>query len=312
MASRALRGNGYVEKEKKDSIIEVAKRIGYIPNLTARSLRQYKSKTIGLMLMKGMSLLEYSIQEELQKHGYRLLIVYSNGDADRERECFLTMLSSRVDGILAFFSNYRNQDLVDICLKNEIPILQLFGQQYDGLKTVIADDEEITYDITHYLISCGHRNILFLERKLAEPDDMAHPVNGCFSGFCRAMSEVDITVDYNDFYCLPIEDGIDEAIRKSIAQRRPTAIIGANSEIASIALEYLHSEKIQVGKDVSFVSYDDNAWCSCMDITAYAHNHKAFGCCCARTIVSLIAGEKQPELQKVYTTLHERNSIAAI
>ena len=48
--SRALSGRGYVAAEVKTRIHEAARRMGYVPDLTARNLRQRSSSTIGLVV----------------------------------------------------------------------------------------------------------------------------------------------------------------------------------------------------------------------------------------------------------------------
>jgi len=309
MASRALRGTGYIDQDKKSKILEVASSLGYIPNLTARSLRQDCSHVIGLMLMKSIGLLEYYIQQSLLKYGYRLLVVYSNGERTRERECIVTLLSSRVDGIICFFSNYENEDLIEQCRKNDIFILQLFGQQYRGLNSIIIDDELLTYNLTKLFIDKGHRNILFLERKLLEEKAKANIVNGSYVGFCKAMKSVGVTVKYDDFFCLPIETGIEDTIYSLIANKEPSAVIGADARISEMALVALSKCGKTIGKDISFASYDDTKWCEYLRITAYEHDHMAIGQKCAEAIVNLISGKKISSIEKYVSIMHIRGSI---
>ena len=312
MASRALRGTGYIDQEKKEKILNIASKIGYIPNLAARSLRQDCSHIIGLMLMKGMGLLEYYMQQALLKYGYRLLVVYSNGERLKERECINTLLSSGVDGIICFFSNYENVDLIDQCRKNGVPVLQLFSEQYDGLNSIVIDDELMTYNLTRMMTEKGHRKILFLERKLLDEDEKANPVNGSYSGFCRAMSEVGIHVSYNDFYCLPIEDGIEEAIYSLLVEKKPTAVIGADAHISEMALVTMRKIGMNIGNNISFASYDDARWCEYLGITAYEHDHLKIGEKCAESVVNLISGKAISHIEKYVSVLHQRESVLTV
>ncbi|MBN2711573.1 MAG: LacI family DNA-binding transcriptional regulator, partial [Planctomycetes bacterium] len=48
--SRALKQSGYVGEETRERIMEAAKRLGYRPNLAARSLKTGKSYEIGVIL----------------------------------------------------------------------------------------------------------------------------------------------------------------------------------------------------------------------------------------------------------------------
>lgn len=46
VVSRALNNSGYVDKEKKKKIIEIANREGYMPNPVAMALQQKKNRQL--------------------------------------------------------------------------------------------------------------------------------------------------------------------------------------------------------------------------------------------------------------------------
>ena len=47
--SRALRGEGYVRSETRDMVLEVARELGYRPNLVARALRTGRSQEVAVV-----------------------------------------------------------------------------------------------------------------------------------------------------------------------------------------------------------------------------------------------------------------------
>ena len=52
VVSRALNNSGYVEKEKKKRIIDIANQYGYIPNPIAMALQQKKNSPTALFLRR--------------------------------------------------------------------------------------------------------------------------------------------------------------------------------------------------------------------------------------------------------------------
>jgi len=46
VVSRALNNSGYVEQNKKDTILRIAKELGYVPNPVAMSLQQKRTRQI--------------------------------------------------------------------------------------------------------------------------------------------------------------------------------------------------------------------------------------------------------------------------
>ena len=49
-ASRALSGRGYVSDSVRDRLLEVADRLGYVPNASARTLKQRTSRVVGVVV----------------------------------------------------------------------------------------------------------------------------------------------------------------------------------------------------------------------------------------------------------------------
>src|SRR6266542_5761905 len=49
-ASRAISGRGYVSADARARLLEVAERLGYVPNASARTLKQKTSRVIGVVV----------------------------------------------------------------------------------------------------------------------------------------------------------------------------------------------------------------------------------------------------------------------
>ncbi len=88
--SRAFRDDVYISREVRERILAAAEKLGYTPNLMARSLKSQKSRIIGLVISDidnpFYSIITRIIESELKRLGYRLLLSYSNENAEQELE----------------------------------------------------------------------------------------------------------------------------------------------------------------------------------------------------------------------------------
>src|SRR5205809_6642425 len=91
--SRVLAGGTVAQRiseETRARVLEAAKRMGYRPNLLARSLRTRKTNTIALMVANVgnpfYATIASHIEKSLYPHGYSLMICNSGEDGVREAE----------------------------------------------------------------------------------------------------------------------------------------------------------------------------------------------------------------------------------
>ena len=104
--SRALAGYTDVNEQTRQRIVEIAERLGYQPNLTARHLRSKHTNTIGMVIPLTayysdqffMELLS-GVGQQAAQHGYDLLLS-AQVRGEEEISAYRRMVDgSRVDGI---------------------------------------------------------------------------------------------------------------------------------------------------------------------------------------------------------------------
>lgn len=127
--SFVLNGKGdqfNISKEKQKLIHEKADELSYVPNFFAKSLRQGKTKTIGLILADisnpFYAELSKTIQQNLHQEGYNTFIVNTNDDKDLEKVLMQELIQRNVDGIIISPSNDIS-DLAPILIKTHIPVV---------------------------------------------------------------------------------------------------------------------------------------------------------------------------------------------
>ncbi len=113
--SKALNNRHDINETTRSKIQKIAESNNYVPNNSARALRNRKTKVIAVIVPKitddyfGRFICE--IQKKAFTIGYRVLVLQSFNDIDKEKECINLVNDGSVDGIL-ILSNTEFKELM--------------------------------------------------------------------------------------------------------------------------------------------------------------------------------------------------------
>lgn len=117
-------------------VLEIAKKMSYIPNSIARSLSTKKSGTIGIILPDitnpFFSEMARAIEDEAEGLEYNLIICNTDNDIDKEQKYIELLISKLIDGII-FMSGGKSNESITILKKNNIPFV-LVDRYIEGYK----------------------------------------------------------------------------------------------------------------------------------------------------------------------------------
>jgi DNA-binding LacI/PurR family transcriptional regulator len=312
--SRAYREDVYIDPNTRKRVFDAARQLGYYPNLSARSLRNQQSQIIGLMLSDPNNAFFASLTQHIERcvtqRGYRLLLTYNEENAEKERFCTESLISSRAEGILAMPVSKQNEDMYQIMRNNGIGTVQLIRQTYDNLNTVMVNDELGAYIATKYLLEQGHRRIILTEYSFNQE------LPAKILGYRRACEEFGIDPEPG-ILNLPFTMGLDGFIAGAIARYRATAIISANLPITLATLKACESCGLKIPEDLSIVAYDDSEWLEFLKITTITHPMQQIGDSMVdvlfRDIEAFRKGEQpEPETVSIQPYLLLRQSVKII
>src|SRR5919197_1446400 len=98
-ASRAISGRGYVSADVRARLLEVADRLGYVPNASARTLKQRTSRVVGVVVSdlgnQFYARLAAGIEQTLREAGFQGLLLGDNNEACEEVAGARTFLAMR-------------------------------------------------------------------------------------------------------------------------------------------------------------------------------------------------------------------------
>ncbi|KKK39082.1 LacI family transcriptional regulator [Mesobacillus campisalis] len=107
--SRAINDKGYVHEDTRKLIDEAIRELNYKPNEVARSLFNKKSRLIGLILPDIRNPffpeLARGVEDEMQAHGFRLIIGNADEQLDKEIDYIETFKLNNVIGLISASTN---------------------------------------------------------------------------------------------------------------------------------------------------------------------------------------------------------------
>lgn len=232
-----------------------AKRLGYVPNAYARSLRTKKSMTIGLVVPSGIpyfsGTLVESIERELRPLGYETIIGHSTDDVMLEKKLIKTMIGKGADALLwiPHGSKLRPQKLG---IDADFPLVLLDRPGCsDSHPTVITDNETASRELASRIRKEGHERMVMLTSKDGDTS-IAEREAGIRGVFPKGLTELKALNEIAD--AKKIINGISHKLKGSV-------LVCLTQNLALGALASLMENDLVLGADVGFASFDDLPLC---------------------------------------------------
>lgn len=161
--SRYLNG-GSVSVNTRKKLEQVIRETGYIPNTFAQSLKAKNASIIGTIVPRldsfATSHTLMGIDDQLRQFGYRMIISNTSQDMNREIEAIYELARQKIAGIILLAARITDDHLVAI-EETGVPVL-LVGQEHERIHSLIHNDYEAGYDLGRYVLSRGHRHLIYL------------------------------------------------------------------------------------------------------------------------------------------------------
>ena len=194
--SNVFSGKAKYSDETREAVLAAAKKLGYKPNLAARSLITNQSRLIGLILPSYVdtntltnspfyNIIMDSVYSVLRDEAYYDLIIFSVPHREKLFQVSEWIDARNVDGILAL-GEYDQNFLKDLNSK-AIPVVLIDNYSrgnYANFSYINSDDETGGYLATQHLISKGYKKIALCAVELAGP-----LMQKRYEGYKRAMKE---------------------------------------------------------------------------------------------------------------------------
>ncbi len=303
--SRVFNSVPTVDPVLKDQVLKAAKRLNYIPNMTAGSLRRTngKTNTIGILLediANPFSSALYRIYEDIAaEHGYIVLAGSLDEDQNREHELVNLFISRRVDGLLIAPSGKDHA-----YLKREVRNGVHFGFVDRppinlSADVVLSTNREGSQEAVEHLISFGHKRIAYLG-----DNPGIYTAQERYEGYVAAFKKAKIAVDPTlIFKGFESEDQAITSLRNLMrSAKAPTAIFASQNLLTMAVLRALHAEGLE--HKIAVVGFDDLPAAELLSpgLTLVKQNLAEIGRLSIQTLLGRIDGDSSKSLTQVVPT----------
>lgn len=258
--SRALRGDPRVATDTQAKVLEMARRMHYLPNTAARSLITRRANTVGVVVADITNpfypeLIDV-LHDELHLSGYRTVLLNERTEGRGADDVLPQIQGRSVDGIV-FASATLDSTIVEDFAARGIPIV-LLNRDIDGVAVdrVVSENADGGGLAAETLVGLGHERIAMI----------AGPVNTSTSrdrelGFRDGLRRLGIGFDEalhraGDYSHQSGYQGCLDLLR---LEQPPSAIFCGNDVIAFGALDAALRMHVRVPEDLSVIGYDDIA-----------------------------------------------------
>jgi LacI family transcriptional regulator len=256
----------YIPPSTKKRIEAAAKKLGYRPNLFARSLRNKRSHTVGVMVFDMTdpycTLILRGIENTLYQASYLPILTDVHNERSRFERYLEMLLDRRVEGLIVLANwLFVDIDLLADLEKSSVPTAMIGCElKTDSVSSIIVDNELGGYAAIEHLYSMGHRKIAFI-RGPKTLSDSAPRWKGVrtFAAAHQLELEPRLIVDLPESR-VPIA-GFEEGYKLTeelIKRKRPfTALMAFDDMTAFGAIRALTRAGIRVPEQCSVIGFDD-------------------------------------------------------
>ncbi len=256
----------HVAEATRQRIRAMASRLGYHPDVHARSLRRRRTQTIGVLaydLSDPFCIpVARGIEEALQPAQYFALQVNAQGQRKLFDRYLRMILERRAEGVIVIASwIFEEADLLADIEKNHVPIA-IVGRDLSArrIPSVLVDNQAGGVMAMHHLLSLGHRRIAVVRG----PEELFDS-EPRWKGFRRAAAEAGMDLDERLLFQLPnrfdprssFEGGLHFAREMIASGRSFTAVLAFDDLTALGIVRGLTEAGLRVPGDCSVVGFDD-------------------------------------------------------
>ncbi|MGB9642241.1 MAG: LacI family DNA-binding transcriptional regulator [Candidatus Ratteibacteria bacterium] len=245
-------------KRKRKKILELSKRLGFLPRKSAKELITGKTNTIGViaqLLTPYFSNLIEQLQKASFSKGYDIVLYLTEGIPEKEEQFLETMVDGRVDAVI--ITGFTEGSEMR-CKKFSMPPYNLrilnMTQPIDGLINVHFDEMKAGKIAAEYFMKTGCQKLCIVG---------GNPNFGRCRGFISFANENGLNVEmmfdapFSGYY----EDGLKFARKILKMKSLPDGVFAFNDVVGVGLISEFVENGIKIPEDISIISCDNTQVC---------------------------------------------------
>lgn len=248
----------YMGEKTRKRIEEAIGELGYQANYVARSLKQKRTSTIGVIVANILHAFSTqvirAVEDICNEQDMHVIVCNADDDPEKEKKYIEMLRAKQVDGLIVFPTG-GNMDLYEGMVKENYPLI-FVDRKVEGLAvdTFLLDNAGAVELAVDYFVSQGHRRIGMITTSLIR--NVTSRVER-IDGFKKALIARGIEPD--DAYI----KGLDvHEIKSGLAEmlalpEPPTALLAGNDLSLMETLYFIKENQIRIPEQLALISIDD-------------------------------------------------------
>ncbi|MCE5342515.1 MAG: LacI family transcriptional regulator [Eubacteriales bacterium] len=311
--ARALRGTGYCSQENRERILEIAKRMNYIPSHAARSLKSNRTNKVLFCIPDIYNPFYFrmirGVSDVLEQYDYLPLLCFTKGHVETELKMLRNLQEGYGDGMVFVSFNFSPQNISVVNNCNRPVVLTNNYQSPTGddkFDCVYIDTFQGIYMACEHFIQEGFTHIGYIGGNVTVQTGRER-----FDGFLRAMRDYNVNIDQR-YLCqgdFSMASG-EAAMRHLLAQPAlPEALVVANDLMAIGAYRVCLDAGIRVPEDIAIIGMDDSELANCMNLSSVQMCEEEIGGKAAKLLMDrILHGPREKKVVRLQPQLALRAS----
>ncbi|MDP5061272.1 MAG: LacI family transcriptional regulator [Maribacter sp.] len=259
--SKALKNSKEIGKDTKDRIKAFAKFYNYRPNNIALSLKNKRTKNIGVIIPDIVhhffTTVFRGIEMYANQMGYNVIVCISDESFDKEVINMEMLANGSIDGFILSLSaeTQRRNDFTHLkeLLDQGIPIV-LFDRvtQDVACDKVILNDIEISRESVTHFIKTGSKKIA-----LITTENYFNVSESRKEGYLKALKDNNIPFDENLILTLPHDLDNTKLITEFFQKNKIEAVLCVNEIFAVQCMSVIQQLGFKIPDEISIIGFTD-------------------------------------------------------
>lgn len=257
--SKALKNSKEISKGTKEKIKAFAKFYNYRPNNIALSLKNKRTKNIGVIIPDIVHHFFTTVFRGIEKYanqrGYNVIICVSDESYDKEVINMEMLANGSIDGFILSLSaeTQLKNDFIHLkeLIDQGIPIV-LFDRVTSEIDCdkVVLNDRHIAYEAVEHLLKSGRKHIA-----LITTDSYFNVSESRKEGYLYALNENGQVVDSNLILTLPYDMDNDFLILEFFQSNKIDGVLCVNEIFAIQSMSVIQQLGFTIPNDISIIGF---------------------------------------------------------
>lgn len=305
--SRVVNGNYPVKDSTRRKVLSAIDELKYVPNIQARELNTRRSSIIGVIVPSLFNTFFAEVINGIESFatmsGYSLILTYTKDDPFCEKKCMNELLMRNVSGIINVSPNTEQveSDFFDL-LAGRVPLVFINAYIKRPSISYVYNDERIGAKIAlEYLISLGHRNILFVRGQRSDSYEFKQDVYTSLMKKAGLFTPDNILTISGGNSLDTVELTVNKLLDVLPQRKDVTAVMCCNDLMGIGTVNACRRLGISVPKDVSVMGFDNVSLSHFMEpkLTTMDQNMMTLGWTAASLLMEKIASDNRTSRQVV-------------